>query len=244
MKIIDSIKRLKWYEALIWISSVILILISFLISGAGSNLTMIASLIGVTALIFVAKGDVLGQILTVFFSVFYGIVSWKFHYWGEMITYLGMTAPIAAGAVITWMKNPFQKGEVRVKPTTPGLWLKLLALSMVVTFAFFILLKSFKTPNLLFSTLSVTTSFLAASLTLFRSAYYGLLYAANDVVLIILWILATLEEPSYLSMVICFICFLVNDLYGFVNWRRIRSRQNTQSPEESSTVSSSSTKKS
>ena len=99
MKIIDSIKRLKWYEALIWISSVILILISFLISGAGSNLTMIASLIGVTALIFVAKGDVLGQILTVIFSVFYGIVSWKFHYWGEMITYLGMTAPIAAGAL-------------------------------------------------------------------------------------------------------------------------------------------------
>ena len=159
------------------------------------------------------------------FSVFYGIVSWKFHYWGEMITYLGMTAPIAAGAVITWMKNPFQKGEVRVKPTTPGLWLKLLALSMVVTFAFFILLKSFKTPNLLFSTLSVTTSFLAASLTLFRSAYYGLLYAVNDVVLIILWILATLDEPSYLSMVFCFFCFLVNDLYGFVNWRRIRSRQ-------------------
>ena len=147
MKIIDSIKRLKWYEALIWISSVILILISFLISGAGSNLTMIASLIGVTALIFVAKGDVLGQILTVIFSVFYGIVSWEFHYWGEMITYLGMTAPIAAGAVITWMKNPFQKGEVRVKPTTPGLWLKLLALSTVVTFAFFILLKSFKSPQ-------------------------------------------------------------------------------------------------
>ena len=161
-----------------------------------------------------------------------------------MITYLGMTAPIAAGAVITWMKNPFQKGEVRVKPTTPGLWLKLLALSMVVTFAFFILLKSFKTPNLLFSTLSVTTSVLAASLTLFRSAYYGLLYASNDVVLIILWILATIEEPSYLSMVICFICFLVNDLYGFVNWKRIRSRQNNQSSEESSSVSSSSTEKS
>ena len=78
---------------------------------------------------------------------------------------------------------------------------------------------------LLFSTLSVTTSFLAASLTLFRSTYYGLLYAANDVVLIILWILATIEEPSYLSMVICFICFLVNDLYGFINWKRIRSRQ-------------------
>ena len=97
--IFESIKRLKWYEKLIWLVSVLVICISFFIFRNKEYITLTASLIGVTALIFVAKGDVLGQFLTVVFAVFYAIVSYKFRYWGEMITYLGMTAPIAAGTV-------------------------------------------------------------------------------------------------------------------------------------------------
>lgn len=226
----ESIKRLTWYEATIWLGSVLLILSSGLLLSGGGLLTLIASLIGVTALIFVAKGDVLGQLLTVIFSLFYGIVSWQFRYYGEMITYLGMTAPIAMGAVITWLRHPYQKGEVRVRRTTPLLWLLLSLSAAAVTAAFFFLLKLFDTPNLLFSTISITTSFMAAALTLFRSAYYGLFYAANDIVLIILWALASAEDASYLSMVICFACFLINDLYGFLNWQRMKSRQAADHP--------------
>ena len=171
-----------------------------------------------------------GKNANVFFSLFYGIVSWQFRYYGEMITYLGMTAPIAMGAVITWIRNPYQKGEVRVRRTTPLLWLLLSLSAAAVTAAFFFLLKYFDTPNLLFSTISITTSFMAAALTLFRSAYYGLFYAANDIVLIILWALASAEDASYLSMVICFACFLINDLYGFLNWQRMKSRQAADHP--------------
>ena len=50
-------------------------------------------------------------------------------------------------------------------------------------------------------------------------------YSANDVVLIVLWIMASMENISYLPMVFCFIMFLANDLYGFYNWRRMRNRQ-------------------
>ena len=75
------------------------------------------------------------------------------------------------------------------------------------------------------STLSVTTSFLAVYLTFRRSAYFPLAYAANDLVLIVLWTLAAMEDPSYLSVVICFVMFLVNDGYGFLSWSRMQKRQ-------------------
>ena len=64
-------------------------------------------------------------------------------------------------------------------------------------------------------------------LTVFRSQYYALAYAFNDIVLIILWALATAENIAYLPMIICFVVFLINDSYGFFNWRRIKSRQQT-----------------
>lgn len=95
----------------------------------------------------------------------------------------------------------------------------------VVTAIFYCILAHFHTANLLPSTVSVTTSFLAVYLTYHRSPYYALAYAANDVVLIVLWVLASMEDSRYLSVVVCFAAFLVNDIYGFICWQRMQRRQ-------------------
>lgn len=102
---------------------------------------------------------------------------------------------------------------------------RLLILTAVVTAAFFFLLKWLGNARLAVSTVSIATSFLASALTLKRSAVYGLAYAANDVVLLVLWILASIGERAYVPMVVCFFMFLCNDLYGFFNWLRLRSAQ-------------------
>ena len=75
------------------------------------------------------------------------------------------------------------------------------------------------------STVSIATRFLAVYLTFRRSPYFALAYAANDVVLIVLWTLAALEDISYISVIICFAMFLVNDLYGYISWKRMEKRQ-------------------
>lgn len=222
---IESIKRLKWYEYIIWISSVLIISISYIAFHIESYMTLIASLVGVTGLIFLAKGDVLGQMLTVIFSILYALVAYRFRYWGEMITYLGMTMPIAMVAVVTWLKNPYKKGEVRVRHTSPKMWGILSISAIIITVIFYFILSFFKTPNLVMSSISVTTSFMAASLAMMRSSYYALFYAMNDLVLIVLWIFATVENKSYMPMVLCFSCFLVNDLYGFINWQKMKKEQ-------------------
>ena len=89
---------------------------SWLIFPSGGGLTLLASLIGATFLILNAKGNVWGQVLTVGFSLLYGVISYSTAYYGEMITYLGMTAPIAAASVVSWARNPARQGvrEVRV----------------------------------------------------------------------------------------------------------------------------------
>lgn len=101
----------------------------------------------------------------------------------------------------------------------------------MITLAFYFILEACGTANMIPSTISVTTSFIAVYLTFRRSPLYALGYAANDIVLIVLWILATIEDMTYLSVVICFAMFLVNDIYGFVNWRKMRKKQTTDSAE-------------
>ncbi|WP_059004795.1 nicotinamide riboside transporter PnuC [Bittarella massiliensis] len=214
-------------ERLLWCSSVLLITLSFCLFDRANYLTLVASIVGATSLVLNAKGNPIGQFLMVVFSLLYGVISLRFAYYGEMITYLGMTGPMALFALISWLKNPYggNRAEVKVDQLKRGEGAVMLALTAAVTAVFFFVLRAFHTANLGVSTLSVATSFLAVYLTFRRNPYYALAYAANDLVLVALWGMASLTDPSYLSVVICFAMFLLNDLYGFVNWRRMQIRQ-------------------
>ena len=214
-------------ELALWGGSVGLILASFAVFDRVNFMTLAASLIGTTSLIFNAKGNPIGQALMIVFSLLYGVISYTFSYFGEMITYLGMTMPMALFALITWLRNPYggNRAEVAVNRISKWEYLGMYALTAVVTLVFYFILDHFNTANMLPSTISVTTSFMAVYLTFRRSPYFALAYAANDVVLIVLWTLAARENISYLSVIICFVMFLVNDLYGFINWKRMEKRQ-------------------
>ena len=215
------------FEIGLWISSVLLILISFCIFDRENYMTLIASLIGATFLIFNAKGNPIGQLLTMVFGLLYAIISYEYAYYGEMITYMGMTFPMAFVAFVSWLKNPYKdnKAEVKVNRLPKKEIPFMIALTIVVTVIFYFVLRYFNTANLVPSTVSVTTSFIAVYLTFRRSPYFALAYAMNDVVLIVLWILASITDISYLSVVICFIVFFVNDMYGFISWKQMEKRQ-------------------
>jgi hypothetical protein len=129
-------------------------------------------------------------------------------------------------ALITWLRNPYQdSAEVAVRRMRRREVFVMLLLTALVTAAFWFILRALGNAALLVSTLSVTTSFLASYLTAMRSPYYALCYAMNDLVLIVLWVISAFADPAGWAMVACFAMFFLNDMYGFVNWRRMEKRQ-------------------
>ncbi len=223
-KFLKSFSLIEW---LIWSLSVITVIICFFAFRNTQYLYLIGSLIGSSALILVSKGNPIGQFLTIVFSVFYGIISYSFNYYGEMITYLGMSAPMALWALVSWLRNPYKgnKSEVKINSLSYKEWCLFLFASIIVTLSFYFILQALKTTNLIISTISVFTSFLASYLTARRSQFYALFYSANDVVLIIMWSMASHENISYFPMVICFVSFFITDLYGFINWNMMHKKQ-------------------
>jgi len=227
----QMIKQLREYfsktEILIWSISSLLVIVSFFLFDRANYLILSASLIGVTYLILNAKGNPLGQVLVIMFSILYGIISYKFSYYGEMITYLGMTMPMAVFALISWLRNPFNgnRAEVTVGSISKAETVFMIVLSALVTLLFYFILQAYYTANILPSTLSVTTSFIAVYLTFRRNPFYAIAYAANDIVLIALWILASLSDTRYISVVVCFAVFLFNDIYSFFCWQKMKKRQ-------------------
>ncbi|MBQ7411726.1 MAG: nicotinamide mononucleotide transporter [Clostridia bacterium] len=228
----NKIKKLLNYfsrtEKIVLFSSLTLIIVSFLLFDRENYLTLIASLLGAVSLIFNAKGNPFGQVLIIIFAFIYGYISYGFGYYGEMLTYLGMSAPMATFSLIAWLRNPYKgkRSEVTIATLKAIDVIIGIIFAIAVTIIFYFILAYFNTANLIVSTLSVTTSFFAAYFLFRRSPYFALAYAVNDIVLIILWVLASIEDMSYISVVICFASFLLNDMYSFINWIRMRKRQN------------------
>ena len=166
------LKRIRGYftksEILLWSVSSALVLVSFLLFDRKNCLILSASLIGVTYLIFNSKGNPVGQVLVIIFSLLYGIISFNFSYYGEMITYLGMTTPMAVLALVSWLKNPYKgnRAEVTIGSIGKAETVFMLLAASAVTVIFYFILKAFHTANLIPGTLSVTTSFIAVYLSL------------------------------------------------------------------------------
>lgn len=225
------IPELSVPEKILWAASVFGVTVLFCLVPQKNPLTLIATIVGVTSLLFTAKGHVSGQFLQLVFCVLYAIVALGFKYYGEAITYMGMTFPSDLFAATMWLKNPSKKGktevrtEVRMAHLSPKKSAVALLVSAAATVIFYFILKKLNTANLEISTVSVFTSMAASVLTIMRVPYYALAYAANDIVLIIMWIMASIENPIYVPMIFNFVIFLVNDLYGFFSWKKLRSMQ-------------------
>ena len=162
------------------------------------------------------------------FSTIYAIISFSCAYYGEMITYLGMSLPMAVLALFSWVKHPFKgnKSEVLINQSSKRECFVICCLAVAVMIVFYFILKALNTANLIWSTLSVATSFLAAAFSFRRSPFYALGYVLNDLILIVLWTIAAIKDISYLSVIICFVVFLANDFYGFISWqRRLKEQQ-------------------
>ena len=235
IKLTNPFKCLSVRDYIIWALSVIINFVAFAITGFKDILTLLSAIIGITSLIFNAKGHVIGEFIGVAFAVVYSIISYYLRYYSELITYAFMTGPICILSIIAWLRNPFgNSGQVTVANLTKKKIALMSALTVVITVAMFFILRALNTPNLAVSTISITTSFLACYLLLLRSPWYAIAYAANDIVLIILWALATISDLAYLPMVTCFAVFLFNDIYSFICWCKMRKSQSIALANENS----------
>ena len=225
-KIKKLFASLSIFERVLYIFSVTLVVLSFIISPEKSVLSLIASLVGVTALIFIAKGYVIGQVLIIIFALLYGVVSFMQGYYGEVMTYGFMSAPMAVVSIISWLKHPYEGSKtVKVNKLKWYHLVIMVVLTAIVTVTFYFILGALGTASIYVSTLSVATTFASVYLTFLRSPYYAIGYFFNDIVLITLWIIASIKDPSRISMVICFAVFMANDLNGFISWKRMQKRQ-------------------
>lgn len=193
--------------------------------------SLLSSVFGIVCVIFTAKGNPVAQYLSIVFAVFYSVVSYQSRYYGEMLIYLFLMIPIHVACIVSWIRHRRdpESAEVRINSLRAREYLLLGMADCIVTVAFYFLLKALGTDELIVSTISLVSSVSAAYLMLRRSEYYAVCFIVNDIILLILWGLRVYHYGvSSLPTLITFVVFLINDVYGFLAWRKRRRRQNAE----------------
>ena len=226
-----QMERRKWRlsggEWILWILTVGPVLAVFLLIPNPDWLTLFSSVIGITSILFIAKGWVLGEFLTAVFTGFYGAVSAVNGFYGEVLSAFGIALPLSVLSIIAWIRHPFSNsGEVEVGERISKKQIVLiLTLTPLIAVSFLYILRAFGTVNAEIGAVSVSLNSAAAFMKIARNPYFPLVYGVNDLVLITLWVLASLSDSANLPMVACFLGFLVSDLYAWISWRKMKARQ-------------------
>ena len=219
----------KWnlFEILLLSISVVVIVGCFIFSADKNYLSLASSILGVVTVVFTSKGLFLAPVLSVVYSVIYTIISMGQRYYGEAIIYLFIMIPMQVITIVGWFKNKKQDSDVvEVGKVSRKEYMILGGVTIAMTFAFYFLLKWLDTAELVVSTISLVTSALATYLVFRRCSYYALFYVLNDIILIILWTIAMVSQgTAFLPVVVSFFVFFINDIYGFIRWRKQEKEQ-------------------
>ena len=221
-------KKPKWsaFEIILIVIGPLSVLVTGLVFGSNA-LTMISSILTIFAVMLVAKGLIVGNIIGLFSSVLYAIVSYLNGFYGEMIINFALTLPMYIWAIIEWSRNKNEKtntveiGHMKVKEYI------LIFLAIIPVFiGFYFLLQALGTNQLVLSTLSLIDDVFAVFLIARRCKVGFVLYCIDDIVLIALWGLPVLGgNLALFAMLVNPIMSLVVDIYGVVNWHRLQKKQ-------------------
>lgn len=217
------------FEILLLTVSLTATMVVFCLGKEKNPFSLCSSLFGIVCVIFTAKGNPVAQYLSILFAIFYSVVAYQSRYYGEMLIYLFLMIPIHLACIVSWVRGRLDpdSAEVRINALCAKEYLLLAVGDVLVTFAFYFLLRALHTEELVVSTVSLVSSVSAAYLMLRRSEYYAVCFIVNDLILLVLWGLqifrnGTAALPTFLT----FVVFLINDAYGFIAWRKRKREQN------------------
>ncbi len=229
IKFKSAIKNQSLFEILFLPFAIITIVVCFFVGKDKNLLSLITSLIGIVSVFLIAKGYFFAPWIDLTYNILYSVVSIFQAYYGEAIIYLGIMVPISIFSIVTWIKHKFSKTSPEIKingKISKREYVYLFGITYFASIGFYFLLHALSTEQLIFSTLSLATSAVASYLMLRRNPYFSLVFLLDDIISITMWVIAVVQNGiGLLPTVICFLVFFINDIYGYVHWRKLERKQ-------------------
>ena len=192
-------------------------------------LTIACSIVGIIAILLIAKGKNSGQIWGILYTILYSIVSFRSKYYGEVFIYILFMLPMFIAGIIAWIKHKnTETDSEEINGITKKEWFYIFLTVPIIFVGIYFLLKLFHTEELILSAVSAISSLLGIYLQIRRARSSFVFYMLNDILLILLWGLPVLRGNYILLPMFLNVFFLfIDDIYGLYNWNKLMQLQRT-----------------
>jgi nicotinamide mononucleotide transporter len=193
---------------------------------------LISSLTGMLCVVLVAKGKISNYYFGIIQTATYAYISYTYQLYGEAMLNALFYLPIQFIGIYLWNKNRVTsstKGEdIIAKKMNLKNWMVFAGLTVAfsVLYAFFLAKIGGKQVHI--DSFAVVLSIGAQILMLKRFADQWIIWIIVNVLSIVLWFNALSEGGNDYTVLVMWTAFLVNSIYGYVNWMKMVKKQEVQ----------------
>lgn len=186
-------------------------------------LSVLTSIVGIWGIFYIAKGDLIAHYIYILYSILYSIVSLIAGYYGETIIYTFVMLPIHINSILSWKKHLRQTGKktVEAQKINKKQIIISTSIALVLSVPFYFLLANINTEMPFCSTLSLSSSCLAAYFMLKRTDFFSIIFAFDDLFLIILWSVKMFNDDiSCMPTLLVCLGLFISDFYSAISWKK------------------------
>lgn len=227
MRVMNYFKDWTLFEK-IWLGTSTAILVVLELIWHDQWLGFVSAITGIICVVLAAKG----KLSTYYFGVVnagaYAIVAFGYHLYGESMLNALFYLPMQFVGFYVWFRNRKRAAQalngedVFTKRLTARQWALGTPIVALATVGYVLVLIHLNAAQVHLDGIAVVLSITAQILMTLRYTEQWILWIVVDVVTIALWALTLVQTGGNdFAILVMWIAYLVNAVYGYVNWRRL-----------------------
>jgi nicotinamide mononucleotide transporter len=213
-----------------WLFTFTMINVYLFFAWSDSLIGLISSFSGMLCVVLVAKGKISNYYFGIIQTLTYAYIAYGYGLYGEAMLNALFYFPIQFIGIYLWRKNKTVHGvkgeDVKVRSLSKMGWLYTLLTIFILTIGYGFFLKYLGGNNVWTDSATNVLSIAAQIMMLKRLTEQWLLWIAVNVLSIFLWLSVLLSQGGNdFSMLVMWSAFLVNSIYGYLNWRKMHVKQ-------------------
>jgi nicotinamide mononucleotide transporter len=213
-----------------WLFTFTMINVYLFFAWSDSLIGLISSISGMLCVVLVAKGKISNYYFGIIQTLTYAYIAYGYGLYGEAMLNALFYFPIQFIGIYLWRKNKTVHGvkgeDVKVRSLSKMGWLYTILTIFILTIGYGFFLKYLGGNNVWTDSATNVLSIAAQIMMLKRLTEQWLLWIAVNVLSIFLWLSVLLSQGGNdFSMLVMWSAFLVNSIYGYLNWRKMHVKQ-------------------
>ena len=225
-------KEWTWFER-IWLLLFSIVNVFLYLKWDSGLIGLISAMSGMLCVVLVAKGKISNFVFGIVNTATYAYISYGYGLYGESMLNALFYLPTQFIGLWMWQRhrsvNKVRDEDIEIKRLSVKGWAIVIASVVVGAYAYMHVLMALDAQQVRIDSVAVVMSVVAQILLTLRYAEQWVLWILVNVLSIALWVV-TLNQSggSDYSMPVMWTAFLINSIYGWINWLKLQQGKAAQ----------------